>query len=226
MESSVPDWSRPKPAAVRVPRGHRPWLALLLLSTMGTICRSPTNPGIGSSESSVAVWNSGSGTFSGTESSGAEVLATLSAAEVYLSAVPIGEGVQTFLVVSAELGGDNGTEDLEFASPGGILEGTFAVNITLDGAPTPGTYTEQSSSATGGVALAYSTASAGEGFSATAASGATQARGSWTLLLTSAVVADGGVGPQPSAVYEIAHGTLAADLTDGLGGTGTLQLTF
>jgi hypothetical protein len=210
-----------------VARRHRPWLALVLfLSTGGTICRSATNPNGTNLGTAVPVSSSGKGGFSGTDGSGASLRATIAGAQVYLEVATSGDSVQSTFIAVAELGGDNGTENLEFSSPAGIISSNFAANIGFNGPPVPGTYTEQSSSVSGGVDLAYSTSSAGEGFSANAAVGASQATGSWTLVLTSVVATDGGSGPPASLAYETPHGTLTASLTDDHGGSGTLQLAF
>jgi hypothetical protein len=198
-------------------RRRLPWLApLLVLSTAGTICRPTTNSGV-SSGADVAVSSNGNGTFVGRDSSGASVRATISDALVYLNAATSADaGPSSFLAV-AQLGGDNGTEVLLFSSPAGVATAALDANIALGPAPLPGTYTAQSVGVSGSVGLAYTTASGAEAFAASASAG------SWTLSLTSVEGPDGGTGP---LLYELVHGTLAADLVDGQGGSGTLQIAF
>jgi len=201
------------------------WLPLVLfLSTTGTICRSTTSSTPQSGADSI-VSSNGTGTFAGTDSQGGSVRGTISVTPVYCETAAGDAGPSSLLVV-AELGGESGSEDLEFSSPSGLVSGVLNVNIGFGGPPVPGAYTEQSIGASGGIGLGYSTASGSEAFSATAGTGSTPEAGSWTLTIASLTVPDEDGGFSDSPLYETAHGMLSATLTDGHGGSGTLQLTF
>ncbi len=126
----------------------------------------------------------------------------------------------------AAVNGD-GTSSAVFSTPTGIASYTFTGNLYFPAQPTSG-MTLTNSQTCGSIAFSYGSASKPfeYGFEASSTAGAnctsaTSNAGSWTLTLSSVTLVPGVVNNSYTA-----HGTLNATMPDGMGDTGTLDLTF
>jgi hypothetical protein len=161
-----------------------------------------------------AVQGTATGTFTDT---GNNVSANIANATVSAS-VGAGSGTATTTSIAISAG------TAVFSSPTGATSNSFDVTIELTSSLSNGTFTNNTSGATGGVNIGYATASGGDSYSAESGNGATT--GTWSLDITSeSEICSISTTTAAEGFYKI-HGSLNATMPDSNTGTGTLSLTF
>jgi hypothetical protein len=166
----------------------------------------------------------GNGTFTATGAEAGSASATLAGFQISIANFLTSTNVYQFSVAATE--GD-GTSSATFSSPSGIGSYTFTSSVIFTGAPKAGaSYTVSNSCGSTGISYGPATRSFEYNFTATfdganCTTVSAPNAGSWTLSLASVAQSAAAVG----SIYT-AHGTFTSIMPDGMGDTGTINLTF
>jgi len=203
-------------------------VSLALASTLPgcTLVAAASKPGHGNTADTDAGSDdfSGGGTFTATGADAGGDSAMLSGIDMTLAAFLTSTNVYQ-LSMAATFG--DGKSSAAFSGPGSVGTYTLTSSVVFSGAPTTG-MTLTGSNSCGATTFSYgptakpfeySFGASMQGASCSTVSGSNA--GSWTLTFTSVSSPGGDLGNSYTA-----HGTFKATMPDGMGGTGTLDLTF